>query len=247
MSQSTVSIVKSSLYRKGAATALSAAFVIGSVSPAFAGVPVYATEWTQLLNHIELINQYIKQGMQYTTQLQHLQQAVIAGTRNPMQIFGNVQLDLQQLGNSVQGGLSLAYSMQNLNGVFSQRFPGYAVQGTNFSNQYQLWNKTALDTIQGTLRAAGLHSNQMQSEQQILQGLRQLSGSAVGEMEATQVGVQIGEQQVEQLQKLRELMLADLQSKSAFQSSQIQQQLTTQAQGDTFFGTVQFSSNGTVF
>jgi type IV secretion system protein TrbJ len=66
-------------------------------------------------------------------------------------------------------------------------------------------------------------------------------------MEAAQVGVQIGEQQVEQLQKLRELMLADLQSKSAFQAATVQNGLAQQAQGDVFFGPAQFSNNGSVF
>jgi P-type conjugative transfer protein TrbJ len=241
--------VKLSWCHKTAALTLSAALAAGTVfpPPAFAGVGVFATEITQMLNHVELINQYIRQGLQYQSQLQQLQQQIIAGTKNPAQIFGNIQLDLQQLGNTVQGGLSLAYTMQNLNGVYSQRFPGYAPQGTNFSAQYQTWGKTVLDTVLGTLRAAGLQGKQLQSEQSILQGLRGLSSSAVGEMEAAQVGVQISEQQVEQLQKLRELMLADLQSKAAFQSAQVQKDLANKAQSDTFFGTVQFTSNGTVF
>jgi type IV secretion system protein TrbJ len=238
---------KSNLCRRSAALGLSAVLLVGTVSPAFAGVGVFATEFTQLLNHVELINQYIRQGLQYTSQLQQLQQQIIAGTRNPSQLFGNVQGDLQQLGNVVQGGMALAYTMQNLNGVYGQRFPGYAPQGTTFSAQYQTWGKTVLDTVLGTLRAAGLQGNQLQSEQSILQGLRGLSGSAIGQMEAAQVGVQIGEQQVEQLQKLRELMLADLQSKAAFQSAEVQRQLTTQAHGDTFFGPLHFTSNGTVF
>jgi P-type conjugative transfer protein TrbJ len=245
--QANTKAVKWNLCRRSDALWLSAALVLASVSPAFAGVGVFATEFTQLLNHVELINQYIRQGMQYTSQLQQLQQQIIAGTKNPSQIFGNAQMDLQQLGNTVQGGLSLAYTMQNLNSVYGQRFPGYAPQGTNFSTQYQTWGKTVLDTVLGTLRAAGLQGNQLQSEQSILQGLRGLSGSAVGQMEAAQVGIQIGEQQVEQLQKLRELMLADLQSKAAFQSAEVQNQLATQAQGDTFFGPLRFTSNGTVF
>ena len=247
--KSNTKAVQSNWFHRAAALALTGALVVGAVSPpaAFAGVGVFATEITQMLNHVELINQYIRQGLQYQSQLQQLQQQITAGTRNPAQIFGNIQSDLQQLGNTVQGGLSLAYTMQNLNGVYSQRFPGYAPQGTNFSTQYQTWGKTVLDTVMGTLRAAGLQGNQLQSEQSILQGLRGLSGSAVGEMEAAQVGVQISEQQVEQLQKLRELMLADLQSKAAFQSAQIQKDLATQAQGDKFFGSVQFTSNGTVF
>jgi P-type conjugative transfer protein TrbJ len=56
-----------------------------------------------------------------------------------------------------------------------------------------------------------------------------------GAMEALQVLGQITEQEVQQLMKLRELMLADLQSKQAFQAATIQQQANAEGAAQQFF------------
>ncbi len=66
-------------------------------------------------------------------------------------------------------------------------------------------------------------------------------------MQALEVGNQIAENQAEQLMKLRQLMMADMQSKAAFQSAQVQKDLTTQADTDNFFGQATISSDGVTF
>ena len=52
----------------------------------------------------------------------------------------------------------------------------------------------------------------------LLKTLQSQSTTAVGRMQALEVGNQIAENQAEQLMKLRQLMMADMQSKAAFQS-----------------------------
>jgi type IV secretion system protein TrbJ len=215
--------------------------------PARAGVGVFATEITQLLNHVELIDQYIQQVQMVSNQLSQIQNMIRNTTVNPSQIFGAVNQDLSTLGTAVQGGQSLAYSMGNLDSQFTQRFPGYQAVGTNYGARYSLWGKTALDTISGTLRAMGLQSSQLQNEQTILAALRARSENPIGMSDTVAAGNQISEQQVEQLQKLRELMLADLQSKQAFQAATLQDQLSTHANADNFFGASQINRNGTPF
>jgi P-type conjugative transfer protein TrbJ len=69
-----------------------------------------------------------------------------------------------------------------------------------------------------------MQGQQLQNEQAVLTGLRTMAQTSDGAMEALQVLGQISEQEVQQLMKLRELMLADLQSKQAFQAATIQQQ-----------------------
>ena len=131
--------------------------------------------------------------------------------------------------------MGLAYSMANLDGQFRSRFRGYAYNARSYYLDYRDWSQTTLDTIRGTLRAAGLQSQQLQSEQAVLAGLRGMAQSSVGRMEALQVANQIAEQQVQQLMKLRELMLADLQSKQAFQAAQIQRQAASESASEKFF------------
>ena len=74
-----------------------------------------------------------------------------------------------------------------------------------------------------------------------------MSLTADGRMQALQVANQIAEQQVEQLMKLRALMLLDLQSKQAFQAAQIQKEAAVAAAAEQFFKYSRQSSSGNTF
>jgi conjugal transfer/entry exclusion protein len=58
---------------------------------------------------------------------------------------------------------------------------------------------------------------------------------------------EIAEQQVEQLMKLRELMLADMSSKQAFQAAVIQQQAANEAATEWYFSAGTANSDGRGF
>ena len=206
-----------------------------------------ATETTQLFNYGELVAQYIRQGEQLSQEIQQLEEMVRNGKALPSQAFGNVLNDLNQLGTIVQGGFALAYSMANLDAEFRSRFPGYGYTSGTYYRDYRVWSQTTLDTTLGTLRAAGLQGKQLQSEQSILAALRAMATSADGRMQAIEVGNQISEQTVEQLMKLRQLVLADLQSKQAFQAAQIQKEARNHAATEQFFNYVAPARDGQTF
>ena len=217
--------------------------------PVHAGGPVggFATEVTQIANHVELVNQLLQQTHMAATVLSQFQDMQVQGLTIQQQQFGPIMAQLQQLGGAVQGGLALAYSMQNLDAQFQQRFPGYQRSGNSYSQQYQTWSNTVLATTLGTLRAIGLHGQQLQTEQAIINALRQMSQSAQGRDQMIEVGNQVSEQQVEQLQKLRQLMLVDLESKATYQAYALQQQANGQGDADAFFAPVQQKSDGVPF
>jgi P-type conjugative transfer protein TrbJ len=146
----------------------------------------------------------------------------------------------------VNTGQSLAYTLSNMDGTFRLRFPGYA-STANYGQQYSQWGQTSLDSTLGALKAAGLQNDQFNSDAALLKTLQGQSTTAVGRMQAIEVGNQIAENQAEQLMKLRQLMMADMQSKAAFQSAQVQKDLTTQADTDNFFGQATISSDGVTF
>lgn len=185
-----------------------------------------ATEWTQLLNNVQLLEQS-GQGVtqisnqvsqitnqvtqiqnqldQYRTMLQNLEKL-------PDTIWGQAEQDLSLLRNLVRQGDGIAFSMGNLDDVLKQRFPsfedfaGSVESGQNFSDEYQTWSQTNRDTIGGTLAQAGITAQQFDSEQGTMLQLKAQSETAVGQMQALQVGHSIASQQVEQMQKLRGLV-----------------------------------------
>jgi type IV secretion system protein TrbJ len=66
-------------------------------------------------------------------------------------------------------------------------------------------------------------------------------------MEALQVMGQISEQQVQQLMKLRELMMADMSSKQSYQAAVIQKQAASEAASERFFNWTPEVSDKTKF
>ena len=236
------------LCQKQIAIALSAWLVLTGVPPARAGILAnISTETTQLLNYAQLLAHYIRQGEQLTQEILQLQEMVRNGRPVPTQIFGSVMADLNQLATVVQGGRALAYSMANLDAEFRSRFPGYGYTAGAYYRDYRVWSQTTLDTTLSTLRAAGLQGQQLQSEQTVLASLRNMAASADGRMQAIEVGNLISEQTVEQLMKLRQLMVADLQSKQAFQAAQIQKEAQNHAAAEQFFNYVTPVRDGQTF
>ncbi len=216
------------------------------VEPVHAGgVGVFATELTQLLNHIELLIQNETQVQQLASQLQQLEtqiqqyQNMVQNTVSiPNQVFSDLNADMNSLATVVNNGAGLAYSMQNLDQRFQSAYPTYnpgAGSTTTFPTQYQAWSNSTLSTIQNTLAGIGLRGNQLSSEQSVLNSLKQMSQSNSGALQAAQTGNQIAVEMVAQLEKLQSLILMDLQSKQAFYANQTQA-ATSQQQilNDTF-------------
>jgi len=222
-----------------------AGIAVQAPGPAQAGA--FATEVTQLLNHAQLIMAYIRQGLQLQNELNMYADMVRNARPLPNQVFGPITADLSALAAIVQGGRALAYSLGNLDVQFRNTFRGYSTNPNIYYRQYQNWSQTSLDTTLGTLRAAGLQGQQLQSEQAVLNSLRAMASSSDGRLEALQVMGQVAEQQVQQLMKLRELMLADMSSKQAYQAAVIQQQSANEAATEWYFSSGHAASDGRGF
>lgn len=223
------------LSRRAAMLTAAAVFLPGARQAKAGIVGGFATEWTQLANNLQLITTYIRQGEELRQKILMVLDMAKNTAELPFQVFGPIMADIGQLAGIVQSGRSLAYSMANLDAEFRNRFRGWGYNARAWFTDYKSWSQTSLDTTLGTLRAAGLQGQQMQSEEAVLRQLRGMANSSDGRMKAIQVANQIAEQQVQQLMKLRQLILADLQSKQAFQAAQIQREASSEAATERFF------------
>jgi len=195
----------------------------------------FATEFTQLLNNAQLVDQYIRQGQQLEEALKQSVDMIRNSQALASQVFGPIMEDINALSDIVQGGQALAYSLANLDAEFQNRFRGYGYSPGSYYTDYRNWSQTSLDTTRSTLRAAGLQSQQLQNEQSVMAAIRQMEQSADGRMKAVQVANQIAEQEVQQLMKLRQLMLVDLQSKETYQAQDVKEEAATEAAVEQFF------------
>ena len=83
--------------------------ILSVQSPQRADAGAFATELTQLLNHAQLVKQYIRQGTQLANELNMYANMVRTTNALPAQSFGSVMNDLNALAGIVQGGQALAY------------------------------------------------------------------------------------------------------------------------------------------
>jgi len=161
-----------------------------------------------------------------------------------------VESDLTRLQGLVNQGQGIAFSMGNIDDVLKQRFQSFAefktglANGESFSSSYQDWSDTNRDTIAATLRAAGFTAEQFGSEEATMSQLRSMSQSAVGQMQALQVGHQIAAQQVAQSQKLRGLVSQQMTMMATWYQSEQAAKDLAQTRREEFFRSTAPSSSG---
>ncbi|AKH22412.1 hypothetical protein AAY24_18255 (plasmid) [Sedimenticola thiotaurini] len=229
--------------------------VSGSASAGGGGLAGGATEITQLANNVELgaifgeeAQQVAQQAQQLAHEIQMIQnqlnmyQNLLDNTSNLGSfIWGNVFSDLQALASAVQQGNAIAYSASNMNALWQQRYQGYSnylakTYGPgNFQSDYRHWYSTQRDGLHGALRSANLQSQQFATEEATLNTLENMSQTASGRMQAIQVGNQIAMQQVRQSQKLRELVMAQIQAQTNYLASEAEKDAANQARNEKFF------------
>ena len=212
---------------------------LGVPAPTDAGVLAgVATEWTQILNHVQLIMGYIRQGLQLENELRQYAEQLKQGLSS---CHSSSLVQSSRIYRSFRKSCKadkpwhIRWVISTRN--FAIRFRATASAAQGYFNDYKKWSQTSLDTTMNSLRAAGLQGQQLNNAQAVLAQLRMMSTGAGGQMQAVEVGNQIAEQQVEQLMSLRQLMLTDLQSKQAYQAEQIQKEQADNAALEHLFGT----------
>ena len=223
-----------------------------SASPAMAGSVAGfggASEVTQVMNNLELVKQAHElhlQSMQLREQIQR-QSAMVndmktQGKALSKQEWGKTERDLQSLSEVVREGEGIAYSSANIDVLYRQKYRGYAAyskeqsqSASTYSDRYSDWSKTNMDSVIGAMKAAGLQSTQFATEEDTMKTLENLGRSAKGRMEAIQVGNMIAAQEVGQLQKLRSLIMAQIQMQASFMATDLNQRDQMKAKAHKYF------------
>jgi P-type conjugative transfer protein TrbJ len=123
---------------------------------------------------------------------------------------------------------------QNIDDKFKNLYPGYR-NSKNFSQDYRNWSDSLMDSIRGSLNAANLQANDFATEDQLINQLQNMSQSTEGRMQAAQIGNMIAVENVQQMRKLRQLQMAQMQAQNGYLASQNQEDLSKKAAQDSFF------------
>lgn len=139
---------------------------------------------------------------------------------------------INQLANDVQKGQAIAFSMSNIEDEFRKRFPGIektAKGKVNYRQKYLDWVKTNQHTMSGTLKALNSQYNNMKKEQSIRETLLAQAKSPTGSMQAIQAGNEIAAEQINQMQQLRQVMIANASANAEYQAFEAQKAAQSEA------------------
>lgn len=166
----------------------------------------HAEEVSHLLTQITLIKQSLEQ------------------LQNPQ--WNIAQDKINELGNAVNKVNGLAYNSSNLDERFRQLYPGYGngSSAMNYSEQYKNIVTTTQNTINGVLQSLGLNAQDFANENTRLQMLQNQAQNADGQTKAIQASAQIASATVEQVQMLRQTMIAQTNAQNAYYAAQIQKE-----------------------
>lgn len=207
-----------------------------------------ATEPTQIMNNIQLIASYAEHIQQTTTQIQQYQTML----KNLVQMTPSQLLDqsaqklfkdqnmlkaFKDLRRIVVAGQSTSYTLANIDQQFKGMHPGYKAK-INFQNAYRDWSDNTLDSVKNALTLVTAHADDFDNEQSMVDELLSKSQTAQGQLQALQAGNAVGVQMVGQLQKLRQLQMAQVQAQNAFISGQQSENDSRKTGLDKVFGTL---------
>lgn len=207
------------------ALAVSLSFGVGFFTVSSQAYAIYcsncSTFYQQMYEYAEAVNTALNTAEQLQTQIQQYNNMITQGTGLPTSMFSNIAADLQSVVSIYNRSQSLGRSIQNMDTAFNAQFPGFqsylssagasaGPASSTMPDRYEKWSQQGRDNVKSALEAANLNTSTFDSEDAQLSRMVARSQSAVGRMQAIQAGNEIASQNVQQLQKLRDLMATQI-------------------------------------
>jgi len=177
-----------------------------------------ATEITQLLNNIQLVDQLARQIQLVQQAFQQTANLELNTQELGKQSWGNTIAEIKKLNDLLAQAKSLSIVSSNLDASFAEKYKDFnsyvsgQIGEEAVTKKYQQWSEDTNSSVLTALKAAQLSNSQIEADED--NQLRQLEGladTAEGRMQAIQVGSQIAMAGVRQTQKLRQIMLLQVQ------------------------------------
>ena len=179
---------------------------------------MYASQLQQLQQETQTV----------VTEAQQLQYMIKNTAGGSAGVWQSNQSMLDELGGLIQQQGGLSYSLGNLQSQFQQQFPGYTVP-KNPDQQEAANIATTLNTLNGTLADAQSQAQNFANEQAQFAQLEGMNRTATGRLQAIQVGNEIALQQAQQIQMLRQLVVAMINAQNVTAANALNRQAAEDA------------------
>lgn len=178
-----------------------------------------SSEVTQIANNVQLMNQYAQQVEQYVRQGLQLEAQMKNLIQNPASMLGkDVGGIINGVGRLYSAGNSIGGNLATIDRNFANTFKSPTAK--NLADSFTRWHSTNTSTLEAAMKSAGLVFDSQQSEADNLQRLFDKSQGARGNLEVMQVANEINSMNVQQLQKLSQLIAAQNLAQNTYLASQ---------------------------
>lgn len=184
---------------------LAAAMLATTPAVAGGGGIAGATEITQILNNVQLVQQYATQSQQYVTQLQQTQSMLTNLMENPLGVqspdvlrIANNMAKLHSMGKDI--GSSVARVDENFARMFNNK------EAMNYADKFRAWADDSNAGLKSAMQNAGMQREQFADDATALQGLAERVSSSQGNLAALKTLGSINAKQIEESMKLRDLL-----------------------------------------
>ncbi|MCL2010626.1 MAG: P-type conjugative transfer protein TrbJ [Synergistaceae bacterium] len=205
-----------------------------TVNTAYAGGGVTggATEFTQIMNNAELVQQVKQLSDQIQNQITMIQDMVNNTLTIPDQFFRDVSGIYSSIKGVIDKTKGLSYSLANMDEELKRRFKSYADLSSlssvsDFSSEYRKITDTQMDTVRNTMEAIGVSWKQLVNDDvSALEELQKKAQSATGRNQLIQATNQLLGLLAEDSMKLRQLQMMQAQmAGTAYETERAQSDL----------------------
>ena len=218
---------------------------LGTPTPAQAIFCSNCSTFTQqMFQYAKDVQTALNTAQSLATQIQQYQNMVQQGIALPNRIFSQITGDLQKVVSVYNNAKSLGRDISNFDQKFKDQFKDYDqwLKAGDFSAQasadrYKNWSEQGMDNARTAMESAGINVSSFADENNTLDQIVARSQSASGRLQAIQAGNEIAAQNVQQLQKLRDLMATQITLQGNYMAQLQERQSVDDAFTKTFRGT----------
>ena len=206
---------------------------------------------TQLIQQANQITQMQTEFQSYVTQTQQLLNMTQNTVNIPNQIYSTAMADMNKVNALLTQGSQLsANDTGSSMGTFSSylsSYPAFSGALTGQMQQYTTWSQRTKDAIVAAMNAVQLQTLQMSTDDATMQGLQSQSMANNGQMQAIQNVAQLVAQGVRETEKLRQLIMVQIQLETNKQQNQSEQQSAAAAAQSAFSNVPAVPLNGKTY
>jgi P-type conjugative transfer protein TrbJ len=210
-----------------------------------------SSTFTQLLEYARQMQQLQAELQSAATQMQQYQNMIQNTASVPSLIYSDAMGDMQRIQNLLNQGSQLSFTNNGSSmGTFSSFLNNAGYAGGNMAvqaAQFSVWSNRAKDGITAAMSAIAAQNGQLASDDATMTGLQVQAGASTGQMQAMQNAGQIAAQGVRESQKLRQLVMVQVQLEANKQQNESERAAAGDAAMSSFINVPPVADAGQIY